>query len=103
LTAGFLSQHNIFRDLWFKKQIITLKSWEICKRYLGEFQGVFGERHTNFSFRVISMTSSSITHVLRWMHKDTVNFFAAHLMTVTLYAPYEKWIGLVKGIHEAMQ
>jgi hypothetical protein len=28
---------------------------------------------------------------------------AAYLMAVTLYAANEKWIGLVKRIHEAMQ
>lgn len=39
LTAGFVSHHNIFEDLWFKEQIITLKSWAICRRNVGEFQG----------------------------------------------------------------
>lgn len=71
LASGFVSQHNIFRDLWFKKQLITLKSWAICRRYLGEFQWVCLEKDI--------WTSASelyVWHVLWWLHKDTVNFFA---------------------------
>jgi hypothetical protein len=46
------------------------------------------------------MTSSSITQAaISLLHYEP----SAHLMSVTLYTPYEKWIGLVQRIHEAMQ
>jgi len=38
----------------------------------------------------------------RWLLRCIQNA-AAYLMTVTLYAAYKEWIGLVKCIHEAMQ